>query len=48
MQGGTFFKPLFFEFPDDPWAWEDVDEGIMLGPALLLSPIYEESDDSQW
>ena len=45
VKGGTFFKPLFFEFPDDPRAWENVEEGIMLGPALRLSPILEENEE---
>jgi len=38
MNGGTFFKPLFFEFPDDAGAITASQElNIMLGSALKLS-----------
>lgn len=34
---GTFYKPLFFEFPDDPNAYNSITYNIMLGQALKLS-----------
>jgi alpha-glucosidase (family GH31 glycosyl hydrolase) len=34
---GTFFKPLFFEFPDDINAYSDIVYNVMLGSALKLS-----------
>jgi len=37
MTGGTLFKPLAFEFPDDPMAYQDTSNNIMLGNALKLS-----------
>lgn len=37
--GGSFFKPLFFEFPfyDDPGTYEDQENNVMLGSRLKLS-----------
>jgi alpha-glucosidase (family GH31 glycosyl hydrolase) len=34
---GPFFNPMFFEFPEDPNAYIDVQFNIMLGEALKLS-----------
>jgi alpha-glucosidase (family GH31 glycosyl hydrolase) len=34
---GTFYKPLFFEFPDDNAAYSDIVYNVMLGSALKLS-----------
>lgn len=34
---GTFYKPLFFEFPEDPNAYNSITYNIMLGQALKLS-----------
>jgi alpha-glucosidase (family GH31 glycosyl hydrolase) len=34
---GTFYKPLFFEFPEDPNASQDITLNVMLGSALKLS-----------
>jgi alpha-glucosidase len=34
------WRPLFFEFPDDPEAAR-VDDQVMLGPSLLLAPVLE-------
>lgn len=35
--GGPFYKPLFFEYPDDINAFNDIQNNIMLGPSLKLS-----------
>jgi alpha-glucosidase (family GH31 glycosyl hydrolase) len=35
--GGSFFKPLFFEFPNDPKAYQNIEINIMLGDALKAS-----------
>lgn len=35
-EGGTLYKPLFFEFPDDAKAYEDQPYNIMLGKAMKL------------
>ena len=34
---GTFYKPLFFEFPEDPQATLNISSNVMLGSALKLS-----------
>jgi alpha-glucosidase (family GH31 glycosyl hydrolase) len=34
---GTFYKPLFFEFPEDEEASKNIEFNIMLGSALKLS-----------
>lgn len=35
--GGTFFRPLFFVFPNDTRAYMDNTNNVMLGDALKLS-----------
>lgn len=35
--GGSFFKPLFFEFPNDPECYKEVEINILLGDALKAS-----------
>ena len=35
--GGAFYKPLFFEFPNDTDAYKNQQYNVMLGPALKLS-----------
>ena len=34
--GGTFYKPLFFEFPDDSGAYANQEKNVMLGTSLKL------------
>jgi alpha-glucosidase (family GH31 glycosyl hydrolase) len=34
---GTFYKPMFFEFPSDNKAFSDIISNVMLGSALKLS-----------
>jgi alpha-glucosidase (family GH31 glycosyl hydrolase) len=34
---GTFYKPLFFEFPNDIQATLNISSNVMLGSALKLS-----------
>lgn len=34
---GTFFKPMFFEFPEDPLAYNDITYNVMVGSALKVS-----------
>jgi alpha-glucosidase (family GH31 glycosyl hydrolase) len=34
---GTFYKPLFFEFPEDFKATQGINNNVMLGSALKLS-----------
>lgn len=39
-KGTPVMRPLFYEFPDDPQAW-DVDDTYMFGGRLLVAPILE-------
>lgn len=36
-EGGAFYKPLFFEFPNDPRSYNDLHLNVMLGSGLKLS-----------
>jgi len=35
--GGSFFKPLFFEFPSDPNTYNDIEINMLLGNSLKAS-----------
>ena len=37
LDGGSFFKPLFYEYPLDKKAYDDVEVNILLGNGLKLS-----------
>ena len=39
VEGGMFWKPMFFEFPSEPQAYENVESNIMIGPAIKFSPL---------
>jgi hypothetical protein len=36
LEGGAFYKPLFFELPNDVNTFYDQEQNIMLGDALKL------------
>ena len=36
-QGGSFFKPLFFDFPNDANSYRDIERNILLGDNLKAS-----------
>lgn len=38
--GAPVWRPLFYEFPDDPAA-PNVEDQVMVGPALLAAPVVE-------
>lgn len=38
LRGAPIFRPLLYEFPDDPAVYELADQ-VMIGPALLAAPI---------
>ena len=40
MRGEPIIRPLFYDFPDDPRAYDDQD-ALMLGPDVLFSPVVE-------
>ncbi len=42
-QNAPLWRPLFWEFPDDPRAWE-VDDEFLLGDDLLVAPVLTEAD----
>ena len=37
LQGGSFFKPLFYEYPLDKKSYDDIEVNILLGDAMKLS-----------
>lgn len=39
---GTFYKPLFFEFPDDINAYYNIIYNVMLGKALKVSHLSDQ------
>lgn len=44
VHGGMFWKPLFFEFPEEPKAYNDIEKNIMIGSAIKLSAMLDEGD----
>jgi alpha-D-xyloside xylohydrolase len=40
-KGTPPMRPLLYDFPQDPQAW-DVDDQYMFGPDLLVAPILQE------
>ena len=43
--GGSFFKPLFFDWPNDPNAYKKLEENILIGDALKVSMATSVIDD---
>jgi alpha-glucosidase (family GH31 glycosyl hydrolase) len=39
---GTFYKPLYFEFPNDKNAYAETERNIMIGDSLKLSVVSNE------
>ena len=44
---GAYFKPLMFEFPDDDASYENIEDKIMVGEALLLCAFYDDNQNSK-
>lgn len=42
-KGTPPMRPLFYDFPDDPEAW-NVEDAFMFGPDLLVAPIFFEGE----
>lgn len=40
--GTPVIRPLFYDFPDDPAAWE-VTDAYLFGPSLLIAPVMTEN-----
>lgn len=36
-EGGSFFKPLFFDFDDDPESYKVIEKNMLLGDSLKAS-----------
>ena len=43
--GAPVMRPLFFQFPEDPKAWE-TENAYLLGPDVLVSPVTEPGVDT--
>ena len=48
IEGGSLFKPLFFEFPTDPVAYEHNHNDIMIGPAIKASILTNSSIEGEY
>ena len=35
--GGAFYRPMFFDFPEDAMAYKNLTHNVMLGPGLKAS-----------
>jgi alpha-glucosidase (family GH31 glycosyl hydrolase) len=46
QNGGTFYKPLFFEFPEDEKAYRDFELNIMLGSSLKLGVLSNNTEQN--
>jgi len=44
IHGGMFWKPLFFEFPDESAAYENIEKNVMIGSAIKFSPLLDEGN----
>jgi len=37
QEGGSYFRPVFYDFPNEEGAYADQELNVMLGPSLKLS-----------
>ena len=44
VDGGMFWKPLFFEFPSEQLAYQNLEMNIMIGSAIKLSPLLKQGE----
>jgi alpha-glucosidase (family GH31 glycosyl hydrolase) len=44
VYGGMFWKPLFFEFPNEDLTYTNIERNVMIGSAVKLSPMLDEGD----
>ena len=43
-ESGSFFKPLFFSFPNDKYTYDNIDSNAMIGDAFYLIPNFNIDD----
>lgn len=41
-EGVPYFKPLFFNYPDEDLAFVDTEKNILLGDSIKISPVFQE------
>lgn len=44
---GSVFRPMFFEFPDDPYLYELHDQ-FLIGREILVAPVLEANKSTNW
>ena len=44
-KSGSFFKPVFFNYPHDNTLYENIDLSLMLGKTFIFFPIFSENID---
>lgn len=45
VEGGSVFRPMFYDFPDDPKTYDDFEKNIMIGEGLKVSAILQPGMD---
>lgn len=43
QRGGSLFSPLFYQYPSEEGAYEDITHSFMIGDAIKITPVLEES-----
>ena len=47
LRDGMYFRPLAFDYPDDPRAVHTQDQ-LMLGEGCMIAPVYEQNADGRY
>ena len=42
LSGGLYFRPLAFDYPEDPMA-KRIEDQLMLGGEIMIAPVYEQN-----
>lgn len=42
LSGGLYFRPLAFDYPEDPMA-KRIEDQLMLGREIMIAPVYEQN-----
>ena len=43
---GSFFKPVFFNFPNDKETYNNIDSSLMLGNTFIFFPIFQDEENN--